>query len=292
MTRLHRYALLSNELNAFNSEGDIPPLVFRHNRLNPPARRGLRVPTTLLDGQPVYIFDAMAFPVDAHLPALYATSHHPASTYTYKILTEDDRIPDEPLPLHISDAVMLSVAIDTYRELVSAASTLIDIRSHITHASAVVGINSFLLFKALTDMGELDAVDLSAPSDTFSSEPQFSVMAREVRMAVQAARTRRDGSPGYFSMKDLVIPDAPGGYPTHCPVTGYPLDWGVPRGGSHFSPKVGLRKPALGYVPANVVLMSRVAKRLIDGSTSPAQLVHFLGEYPDVLPSVKAWLKA
>jgi hypothetical protein len=147
-------------------------------------------------------------------------------------------------------------------------------------------------------MGESKTEDFLLPrkggKKSFSTAAEYFKMYEEVKTAsvsVRNASYKQTGSTGHFSINDLADEDCPGGYPTHCPVTGYELEWLMPRGTSHFSPRIGRKDTRAGYVSGNVVLMASIAKRLLDGSTQPVHHANFLAHYPDIMPGVARWIQ-
>jgi len=69
-------------------------------------------------------------------------------------------------------------------------------------------------------------------------------------------RAKAAGVPFTISAKDIIIP-------THCPVLGIPLTRRLGRkGGCDASPSLDRIVPQLGYVPGNIVVVSRRANRI------------------------------
>jgi len=132
----------------------------------------------------------------------------------------------------------------------------------------------------------------------FSRSDDFGFMYKELHAAVQILRTSayskyNKGKPTAqtaFSIDDLAVPDAPGGYATRCPVTGLELVWGESEGASMYSPKVGRRDVTRSYTSGNVLVMSRFARRLIECSGKAESLYKFMRNKMDIAASVRAWL--
>jgi hypothetical protein len=72
-------------------------------------------------------------------------------------------------------------------------------------------------------------------------------------------RAKKDGVPFTLTREDIHIPD-------RCPVLGIALEIGG-IGGSDNSPELDKVIPALGYVPGNVVVISRRANRIKSNAT-------------------------
>lgn len=75
------------------------------------------------------------------------------------------------------------------------------------------------------------------------------------------ARALVAGVPFHITKDDIVIP-------THCPILGIPLYRMLgARGGGDHSPSLDRVRPALGYVPGNVIVISQRANRLKSDAT-------------------------
>jgi hypothetical protein len=61
--------------------------------------------------------------------------------------------------------------------------------------------------------------------------------------------------PFNITKKDIVIP-------THCPVLGIPLEISSGSGGSDYSPALDRIIPQLGYVPGNIIVISKKANQI------------------------------
>ncbi|MFN3573641.1 MAG: hypothetical protein ACK4TR_08950 [Phenylobacterium sp.] len=82
-------------------------------------------------------------------------------------------------------------------------------------------------------------------------------------MMLRAARSRakRAGVPCTITVGDIVIP-------SHCPVLGIPLVRRLgKKGGCDQSPSLDRIVPELGYVPGNIVVVSRRANRIKNDAT-------------------------
>ncbi|WP_410212326.1 hypothetical protein [Phenylobacterium sp.] len=70
------------------------------------------------------------------------------------------------------------------------------------------------------------------------------------------SRAKRAGVPCTITVEDIVVP-------SHCPVLGIPLARRLGRkGGCDQSPSLDRIVPELGYVPGNIVVVSRRANRI------------------------------
>lgn len=131
-----------------------------------------------------------------------------------------------------------------------------------------------------------------------STSVDFRQFYKEVHNAIVAVRTQRvarskvgQNIPCTFSMHDLAIPSEPGGYPTVCPVTGLEFEWGVMEGASMCSPKVACIDPMKGYVTGNVMLATKIAKRILDETTSVDTAAAFLSNKPEAIEAMEKWFK-
>lgn len=81
-------------------------------------------------------------------------------------------------------------------------------------------------------------------------------------LANAKARAAKAGVPFALTRADIVIP-------THCPVLGIELVRRIGRkGGADSSPSLDRVIPSLGYVPGNVVVVSRRANRIKTDATT------------------------
>lgn len=80
-------------------------------------------------------------------------------------------------------------------------------------------------------------------------------------------RSARDGIPFSIVVEDVVVPD-------FCPALGVRLQAVSTRGGHAFSPSLDRVIPELGYVPGNIIVISRRANSIKrDGSPSEVMKV-------------------
>lgn len=82
-------------------------------------------------------------------------------------------------------------------------------------------------------------------------------------MMLSNARTRakRAGVPCTITAGDIIVP-------SHCPILGIPLARRLGRkGGCDQSPSLDRIVPELGYVPGNIVVVSRRANRIKNDAT-------------------------
>lgn len=73
-----------------------------------------------------------------------------------------------------------------------------------------------------------------------------------------------------FSRVDLFDLRCLGGYPLRCPVLGVELNWTKGEQDSMYAPRVGRYDSAQPFVSGNVVIMSKLAKKLLEGTRGPA----------------------
>ena len=94
-------------------------------------------------------------------------------------------------------------------------------------------------------------------------------------------RAQRAGVPFAITAEDIVVP-------SHCPVLGVPLRRRLGRkGGGDYSPSLDRIKPELGYVPGNIVVVSRRANRIKTDAT-PEELEAVADFYRWGSPRLKA----
>lgn len=295
-----------------------PTCLFRSNSLNLSIIWACPVPTSLESGSPVLVFSKYVAPLEVYLPHLLATQHHPADTPTRQVTPTADS-------LHLFSTADPSAALRDFNprhrggRIGSAdyQSSLTALRNRtacalvhkflkkgmsgmqaISTAALRMGMSAPLLQRTLYEQEGLSLIETNRPRNSrraenlprLSGAHEYRYMFAEIQRAVQTVRTRKEDDLGAFSIHDLCVEGTPGGYPVLCPVTGAEFVWGEPAGASMFSPKVGRIDPNENYVPGNVLLMSKVAKRVLERTGEVKKLAAFMRAHPEVLAGLQAWL--
>lgn len=295
-----------------------PACIFRSNSLNLSTLWGHPVPTSFESDYPSLVFSQLVAPLEVYLPHLLATQHHPADTPPRSIIPTPDS-------LHLFTSADPSAALRDYNPRHKGGcmgsneyqNSLTSLRNRtacalvnkylkkgmsgvnaVSTAALRMGMSAPLLQRLMYEREGLSMIKAERPRTSrraehlprLSGSHEYSHLFKEVQRAVQTVRTRTGEDLGSFSIHDLHVDGEPGGYPRHCPVTGAEFVWGSPSGASMFSPKVGVVDPRQNYVPGNVLLMSKVAKRVLDRTGDPKTLAVFLRHDPDLLNSIRDWL--
>lgn len=303
------------------NEAGRPTCVFRANSLNLSLRWGIPVPVSTENSYPALIFDKYVAPLEVYLPHLLATQHHPADAPPRAILPTPDT-------LHLFSTSDPSAALRDYNPRsrggtsgsFSYQTSLTSLRDRtacalvmrllskgrsgieaVSDAALRIGMSAPLLQRVVLEREGLTVMPTDRPRKTMRGEGlprlsdshEYRHMFKEVQNAVQTVRTRKVSDRGSFSIHDLHVTGEPGGYPTRCPVLGVEFAWGEPAGVSLFSPKVGRIDPRGNYTPDNVLLMSRLAKRILEGTADVKKLAALLRSYSDaplLMDNLRQWL--
>lgn len=298
-----------------------PCAVFRANELNPRANWGLPVPFLMstyvenpLDAHgsatgyeerpdPVLYFDKYAAPLHAYLPLLQATAHHPIDENYMKIGYDPDPN-DRPSRLREISDVGLHAALVSGRNrcMVKMFLRLVEKEDYVAaDAVKLVGtrfeVGERVVRRALADAG-YELLSRDGRNGTtlgprrehrLSRAYEYHYMHKELEVA---ARTIRANTPGCsFSLEDLAVDTAPGGYPTHCPVTGLELEYGVTSGASMHSPKVCRVNPMLPAVSSNMMVVSKLGRGIVEGTMAVDTIVAFMRHKDDTLQAVRNWTR-
>jgi hypothetical protein len=89
-----------------------------------------------------------------------------------------------------------------------------------------------------------------------------------------------------FILQDLYQAGEPGGFATRCPVLGVDLAWDEPA--SYYAPRIGRRDTRTPHVSGNVMVMSMLARKMIEG-LPPSNLPHLLRIRPALAEMFKEW---
>lgn len=295
-----------------------PTCLYRNNSLNLSTLWAHPVPTSLESGSPTLVFSKYVAPLEVYLPHLLATQHHPADTPARQITPTADS-------LHLFSTSDPSAALRDFNPRhrggrlgsTEYQSSLTALRNRtacalvhkflkkdmsgmqaISTAALRIGMSAPLLQRVLYEQEGLSLIEINRPRNSrraehlprLSGSHEYRYMFAEIQRAVQTVRTRKEDDLGAFSIHDLCVEGEPGGYPRHCPVTGAEFVWGEPAGASMFSPKVGRIDPRENYVPGNVLLMSKVAKRVLERTGEVKKIAAFMRENPDMLNQLQEWL--
>lgn len=267
-----------------------PRAIYRSNELNPRKIWGCDIPYTLASFDasqalaPVLVFGSFVAPLVHYLPTLLATAHIPAATQHkhithtpppgdpyYAVLELASIVPNDTLA-----ALQRRAVLRAYRarrgpgdartanphDALSATAALMDM--------TVAATRKALLAEGVDEVGvdrsrERPARTTSAPRHGFSRAYEHAYKFRVLTSAVQICRSNATGQ-HKFTLADLEDPAAPGGYPTHCPVTGDELNWEDHM--SYFAPRIGRKDPTQPYVSGNVHIVSKVGKAIVEGTVT------------------------
>lgn len=286
-----------------------PRAVFRANPLNPRANWGKSVPYLMTVGyenkpDPVLHFDKYVAPLHAYLPLLEATAHHPLDENYMKIdcqVDPSDRVTAlrSYFDTGIHAAMLQSrnqCIVQTFERLRSKGYVADDA---VLVVSTRLEIGERVVRDALRQAGwDVHARASKSGGTTMgprttrrlSRSYEFQKMHKEIETA---ARSIRANTPDCsFSLEDLAVDDNPGGYPTHCPVTGVELEYGITEGASMHSPKVCRIDPAQPALTGNVMVVSKLGRGIVEGTMAVERIVRFMRGRDDALQSVRKWATA
>lgn len=280
--------------------------IFRSNPLNPRAIWGQPVPTA--PGH-YLAFETYVAPLEAYLTVFDLTDHypddHPPERITCNIIPTAkvyallalDQISDEAHQKNLR-SIRDDAIVRTYKRLRDQGPTTTPdaTRFHALNTTAArVCVSTDLVRKVLLEREipvPVAAVNKlqRAPSDRephrFSSSHEHRLKWETLTKIVQYRRnTTRGGTK--FILADLDDENCPGGYPTHCPVTGEEFNWDTNI--SWYSPNIGRYDIEKPYVSGNVVIMSKLGRYLTTGKTA-TQLPALLKTIPEIAEHYKAWV--
>lgn len=98
----------------------------------------------------------------------------------------------------------------------------------------------------------------------------FDAIVRGAHSGAHARRNQGREEECEFSRADLFDHRCLGGYPIRCPVLGVELNWTKGEQDSMYSPRIGRYDSAQPFKSGNVVIMSKLAKKLLEGTRGPA----------------------
>lgn len=288
-----------------------PQAVFRSNLLVPRIVWGLPVPFYLdkdhPDGpSPILVYGRFAVPVREYLRCFEETAHYPddadhntieffeTSTDPTSALTGDPAFKGPAYQarlLTLRNNLLIKTFEKKVKELNNAKAALLQ-------TSQAMGVGQQTIVKVLAAAGyELNVKKTgTVPRSQFSTAFEHLHRNKLLKRIVQSIRSNKPvksdiAKEPMFHINDLYVDGAPGGYATHCPVTGIELYWDAPD--SYHAPRVGLYDISWAPTPSNVVIMSKFAQRLTYGTGDIRSMLPFvremLDEHPDLLERIDEW---
>lgn len=294
-----------------------PCVIFRKNERNLSTRWGKEVPYCMADflrtgKAPVLVFDNYIVPLALYVDGLEATQDWPIDTphqhlgYTpgphERVWTLLDKTMAGSLPAQ--DTLKLLQRHATVKTYDKAKQEMPDdkLEHVLTEVANRMGRTRALVRKILVEAQvELpvehkpekpkNVVKPHKFSTALSFKGHFSILtaiAQQCRVSVIQRRRKNTGEPEpcSFSLADLYDPTALGGYPIRCPVLGVELNWEESM--SWFAPRVGRYDPKGFCVSDNIVIMSKLAKRITEG-LAVRNLEGLLKQHPYAGTAFTAW---
>lgn len=281
--------------------GQSGTVVFRANHLNPPAIWGKEVPRSKL----TFAFGLYVAPIEGYLPCLEETQHLPIDTPPAEInyypaptskamYYWDGTVRTDAKDMKASQAI---VVLKTYTRICEQHPEL-DINEVLSDLTARMQIPRTSVRHLLKTQGvALPASEIAnsvADSKLHrfdrSMEHHYMLLSKVVQQCRSAANTAK--IPSTFILTDIAHNDAPGGYPLRCPVLGVALDWRLNNHRSWYSPRVGRYDPAQPFIAGNVVLMSHLAKKLLEGKKFHTTVLELeVAANPDMPTVLTVWSK-
>ena len=291
--------------------------VYRHNDRNPKNVWGKEVPYYLTDFMntgtaPVLSFDNYVVPVALYLCALEATQDLPISASHYQIhfvadphervwTLLDKNVIGGALNQESMKSIQGTVIVKTYSRVkdempdapvdavvAEVADRMCRSRTLVRSVLGKAGVH--LPEKTKSDKQTAD-VKPHRFSHAYSFRNHFKTLSAVVQTCrssvIQRRHKKGTSEPCSFSLADLDDRDSLGGYPVRCPVLGIDLRWDEDV--SWFSPRVGRYDPKGMFLSGNVVLMSKLAKRITEG-LSVRSLETLIDQYPYMATAFAAWV--
>jgi hypothetical protein len=280
--------------------------VYRSNHLNPRAIWGQPVPTA---AGHCLAFETYIAPLEAYLTVFDLTDHypddHPPEQITCNVsptarvygLLGLDEISDAKHQENLR-SIRDEAIVRTYKRLRDQGPTTTPDATRfkaLNTTAARMGVSTDLVRKVLTAREipvPIAAINMSqrAPSDRephrFSTSHEHGLKWKTLTKIVQYRRNTSTGETK-FILADLDDENCAGGYPTHCPVTGEELDWTTNT--SWYSPNIGRYDMNKPYVSGNVVIMSKLGRKLTEGKAI-TQLPALIKTLPEIVEHYKAWV--
>lgn len=297
--------------------------VFRRNTLNPTTAWDKPVPRI---GETL-VFDKFIIPLAHYLPALEATCHFASDHRPFDILPTNASVLTATDPLRdfnprgaggvgglgtaeyqdklrtlrdnaVCEMVRKLMSKNTdptlkAREVADRAIEQIAPRIRLSPASIWKILHKREGFTTAPER-KPRAKPADPPPFKLSTAYEHMYKYRRLCDAVQVARSN-DKTLGVFSIHHLAVRGQPGGYPETCPVSGLELEWGEDPS-SMYSPKLALRSVLLGRpgtlpIEQDVVMVSKAAKRILEGTGAVDTMARFMANKPDHLLIIRKWLE-
>lgn len=276
-------------------------VAFRANHLNPPAIWGKEVPRS----KEWFGFGLHLAPIESYLPCLEETQHLPIDTPPADInyypapgskamCYWDGTIRATAKDLKSSQEV---VALKTYTHIREQHPEM-DIDDVLSDLTARMQIPRTSVRHLLKSQGVAlptsevagNIADSKLHKFDRNMEYHYMLLGKVVQQCRSAANNAKIAST--FTLTDIAVSDAPGGYPLRCPVLGVKLDWGLNNHRSWYSPRVGRYDPAQPFIQGNVLLMSHLAKKLLEGKKFHTTVLELeVAANPDMPTALTAWSK-
>lgn len=276
-------------------------IVFRHNHLNPTATWGREVPRSKL----TCAFGLYLAPIEGYLPCLEETQHLPIDTPPAEInyypapvskamCYWDGTIRTDAKEMKTQQA---TAALRTYTRIREQYPDM-DIDDVLADLTARMQIPRTSVRHLLKSQGVSLPTSETAGNIADSKlhrfdrnmEHHYMLLGKIVQQCRSAANAAKIAST--FILPDIYVSDAPGGYPLRCPVLGVKLDWGLNNHRSWYSPRVGRYDPAQPFIQGNVVLISHLAKKLLEGKKFHTAVLELeVAANPDMPLALTAWSK-
>jgi hypothetical protein len=300
-------------------------VVYRSNPLNPRSVWGLPVPTlhstytsdlsnpdATTHSNPILLFENYHTPLICYLPVLQVTIQHPddAEPHTINPLTghpalQTSEVMDIEAMRSMQGSTRAGRGGSVYQEsllrdrnrLISDMFTKRCAKGRTTQ-QAVASICKRMLVGPNT-------VTVALAQEGYTFDPpkvrgkikfsdSYDYHYKNVRLKKMVLMFRTNNGPvhkvGSFELNDLFTA-GPGGYPTHCPVTGVELDWSVDSSiRSIRIIKINQTEKISGN---NVLIASHIGRYLLSDTRSPKALAHLLrgvSDAADILRSAKEWI--
>lgn len=294
-----------------------PRAVFRHNERNLSTCWGKEVPYCMADflrtgKAPVLVFDNYIVPLALYVDALEATQDLPIDTphqHIGYVPGPHERVwtlLDKNMASTIASQDTLKLlqrhaTVKTYDKVKQEMPderiehVLTEVANRMSRTRALV---RKILIEAQVELPverkpekPKAAVKPHKFSTVLAFKEHFSILtaiAQQCRVSVIQRRRKNAGEPEpcSFSLADLYDPMALGGYPIRCPVLGVELNWEESM--SWFAPRVGRYDPKGFCVADNIVIMSKLAKRITEG-LSVRNLDGLLKQHPYAGTAFKDW---
>lgn len=147
----------------------------------------------------------------------------------------------------------------------------------ITRIAAEFDITRITVRKMLAEMGLIEPPPPPAPKEEVAinrlrrADPRYDTLRRVCNVARSKLHSRNGAFRSSFKITDLYVNDE---LPTTCPVLGIPLSYENFK--SLSAVRIGRKDTSKAATPRNVLLMSRLAQRMIEGTGDRRRLINAL----------------